>query len=199
MPEAAFDKLDVFTSAITADALEEANRIYKEIQLEREHALSSAENSALSEMFGYIKSEVSKIRGNAGRRVSEKMMDNKRRLNLRRKEMTDDVLREVTDKISKYTSGPSYTRQLTTILFRVMDIFQEDAVIYLREEDMHLEPLLRLINTPYNLEFKTGNFSLGGLMASCPLKKLEIDESFDTTLVDLKDSFAEMFGLELAD
>lgn len=199
MPESPYDKLDNFTSVITSDALDESGRIYDEIKRESEEALTAAEDEALNDMFRYVKAEVSKIRNDAGRRLSRKMMDNKRRLYLRRKEMTEDILGEVAGKIREYIRTPAYTRQMTSILFRVMDIFDADAVVYLRKDDMYLEPLLRKIDTPHTLEFQQGNFTLGGLQASCPSKKLRIDESFDTTLDNLHGSFAEMFGLELAD
>ncbi len=199
MPENPYDKLDSFTSVITSDALEESNKIYEEIRRESEQTLTAAEDDALGDMFRYIKTEVSKIRNEAGRRVSHKMMENKRRLYKRRDEMTSEVLGEVTDKIGEYIKTPAYTRQMTSILFRVVDTFDADTVVFLRKEDMYLEPLLAKIDTQHRLEFHQGNFTLGGLQASCPSKKLQIDESFDTTLEDLRGSFAEMFGLELAD
>lgn len=194
-----YDKLDYFISVITSDAMEESNKIYDAIKRESEEVLTAAEDDSLNDMFRYIKSEVAKIHNEAGRRVSRKTMENKRRLYLRREEMTGEVLNDVTEKIKEYIKTPAYTKQLTSILFRVMDEFGADAIVYLRPEDMHLAGLLEKIDTPHGMEFRAGSFLLGGLQASCPSKMLQIDESFDTTLDNLRGRFAEMFGLELAD
>ncbi len=199
MPENPYEKLENFTSVITADAVAESKQIYDEIRQESEQVLTAAEDEALGEMFRYIKTEVSTIRTEAGRRVSRVMMDNKRKLYTRRDAMTGQVIAEVTQTLRDFVATPGYADRLERLLTETLNEFKADTVVYLRKEDMGLADRLTKLAGVVKLEFRQGSFRLGGLKAVCPSKKLQIDECYDTTLDELHGRFAELFGLELAD
>lgn len=191
------EKIDRFTSSITADAMNESKRIYEEINKTRDQAVARAEDESLSDSFGFIKSEISKIRAEFGRKKSLQVMENKRALYLRREEMRKAVLDDVVEKLKGYCATEQYEKQLSGQLDRVLELFQADTVVELAVRDMRLAEKLGK-NRP-GLTFREGNFQLGGLRAYCSSKRLEVDESFDTTLQELGSRFAELMGLELSD
>lgn len=192
------DKLERFTAVITADAQAEAREIYAAIQQESDHALSTAEDEALNETFRYIKNEVSQIRSAAGQRVSKTVMDNKRALARRRREMSEETLDLVRQRLAEYVSTDAYKAQLGKLTEQIVQTFRDDMVIYLRAEDMPMASSIAPKRCPHSVTFREGDIRLGGLRAVCPGKHMQIDESFDTTLSELSERFAELFGLEMA-
>ncbi|MCL2030432.1 MAG: V-type ATP synthase subunit E family protein [Oscillospiraceae bacterium] len=192
------DKLERFTGAITADAAAEARQIYEAIRQESDHALSVAEDETLSETFRYIKSEAAQIRAAAGQRVSRTAMDNKRALALRRSEMSAEVLALVRERLAVYVCAEAYTEQLRGLAERAVRAFGADTDIYLRAEDMPLAEAIAPKRTPHTVTFREGAFRVGGLRAVCPARRMQIDESFDTTLEELSGRFAELFGPDMA-
>jgi len=199
MPENTYVKLEHFTSAITADALDESKKIYDEIKRESDKALSAADDVALDEMFRFVKNEATRIRTEAGRRISRKMMENKRLLALRRSEMSAECVESVRLRLADYVRTPAYREKLKTLVAGALDIFKDDAIFTLRETDMPLIPEITPDNCPYKLEFRAGHFELGGLLASCHNRRLQIDETFDTTLAEIGNRFAELAGLEVGE
>ena len=197
MPLSAHERLENFTSVITADAISESMKIYDRIKRESEGILSAAENDCLEEMFRYIKTEAARIRNDAGRTVSRRMMDGKRALYERRAEMGASVIGEVTQRLRAYVETPDYRVQLRRLAEKAVETFAADTVIYLRAEDMPLAEELSGIQTEYALTFEQGGFTRGGLTAVCPSRRLQIDETFDTTLEEIRGHFAELLGLRV--
>jgi vacuolar-type H+-ATPase subunit E/Vma4 len=197
LPEQREHKLDRFTSVIRADALNESKKIYEDIRLESESMLTSAEDEALAESFRYIKNEVSRIRGESGRRISKKIMESKRALAKRRAEMGESVLGAVRERLAAFVKTDAYADLLRSLTLRAAQTFAAETVVYLRDEDMPLAGKLAPKNPPCGISFAKGDFILGGIIAACPQKRLQIDESFDTTLGELSERFSELFGPEM--
>ncbi|MDR0248194.1 MAG: hypothetical protein LBI44_00805 [Oscillospiraceae bacterium] len=198
MPENTYVKLENFTKAITGDAIDESRKIYEEIRLVSERALAAAEDEALGESFRFVKNEVAKIRTEAGRLVSRKLMENKRRLSLRRGEICAECVLRVRERIAAYVATDEYAERLRELAAKALQVFSCDAVFYLRKEDMRLADKILPPGCPHKAEFREGDFELGGLRAYCGDKAMQIDESFDTTLEELGEHFAELIGLEIA-
>ena len=196
--EATYAKLEHFTSLITSDAMNDARKMQESIKQEREQILTAAEDDALNDTFRYIKSQVQQIRTQSGRDISKRVMENKRALALRRSEMSAQTLDRVKVRLAQYVQAPEYKAQLRQLIARALEAFHADATIYLRAEDMPLAEELSDAS-PFHVEFQEGEFQLGGIRAACTDRHMQIDESFDTTLEELSDHFAELFGLKMAD
>ena len=189
-------KLNNFTAVITADALEKANCIYAGIEQESEAYMATAENEVLNDMYRYIKNETAKIRAAAGIRVSRNAMDNKRKLYARRNEMTDIVFEALIKKLNLFMESPKYIEKLIASIKLALDTFSADIVVFLRPDDMRLVPELEKIETPYNVEFRKGNFfTIGGLQVNCVGKDLRMDASYDSALAQLRENFEENFEI----
>ena len=194
-------KLDRFTAKILAEAAAESRRAMDEVQHRREQRIQEAEDEVLKEAYTYIHDEVSRIQAEAGRGVSRHMLDNKRTLSLRRKEMAQEVFALVRAKITAFTRTPAYGERMAALLAEAVEKLAgaKEVLVTLREEDMPLRQSLAAAAPQVRLTFQTGDFRLGGLIAEAPDLGLRVDTSFDSAAGDLSGRFAELFGLSLSD
>ena len=194
-------KLDRFTAKILAEAAAESRRAMEEVQRRREQRIQEAEDEVLKEAYDYIHTEVSRIQAEAGRGVSRHMLDNKRTLSLRRKEMAQEVFALVRAKIAAFTRTDAYTRRMAALMTEAAGYLAgaKEVLVTLREEDMGLRQLLTDSVPLMHLTFQTGDFRMGGLVAESPDLGLRVDASFDSAAQELSGHFAELFGLSLSD
>ncbi len=194
-------KLDRFTAKILAEAAAESRRAMEEVQRRREQRIQEAEDEVLKEAYDYIHTEVSRIQAEAGRGVSRHMLDNKRTLSLRRKEMAQEVFALVRAKIAAFTRTDAYTRRMAALMTEAAGYLAgaKEVLVTLREEDMGLRQLLTDSVPLMHLTFQPGDFRMGGLVAESPDLGLRVDASFDSAAEELSGHFAELFGLSLSD
>lgn len=194
-------KLDHFTDAIMAEAKAEKSRTIRQMTRRREKALNAAEDQILRESYNYIHAEVSRIKAEAGRQVSGRMLDNKRAVYLRREQISKEVFAAVREKIAAYTASRAYGGRLRELLVEAMGRLDgaEDVRVYLRPADMIYTADLADVAEHVHLSFLEGEFQLGGLVVESPSLGLRCDSSFDSIAETLEGHFAELFGLSLAD
>ena len=194
-------KLDRFTAKILAEAAAESRRAMEEVQRRREQRIQEAEDEVLKEAYDYIHTEVSRIQAEAGRGVSRHMLDNKRTLSLRRKEMAQEVFALVRAKIAAFTRTDAYIRRMAALMTEAAGYLAgaKEVLVTLREEDMGLRQLLTDAVPLMHLTFQPGDFRMGGLVAESPDLGLRVDASFDSAAEELSGHFAELFGLSLSD
>ena len=194
-------KLGRFTAKILAEAAAESRRAMEEVQRRREQRIQEAEDEVLKEAYDYIHTEVSRIQAEAGRGVSRHMLDNKRTLSLRRKEMAQEVFALVRAKIAAFTRTDAYTRRMAALMTEAAGYLDgaKEVLVTLREEDMGLRQLLTDAVPLMHLTFQPGDFRMGGLVAESPDLGLRVDASFDSAAEELSGHFAELFGLSLSD
>jgi len=184
------EKLKRFTEAITSDAAADSQAILEEVRRQQETSLQNATDDSLGQVYRHIKNEAARIRTECGRRVSLKQMENKRTLYARRAELSQEVLREVLEKLAAYVLEPAYAEQLSKTAQEAVDIFGgAPTVISLRHEDMALVPRLRQSVRGLNVSFAEGTFTLGGLTAECPAKHRQINRTLDANFDDWKERF----------
>lgn len=194
-------KLDRFTAKILAEAAAESRRAMEEVQRRREQRIQEAEDEVLKEAYDYIHTEVSRIQAEAGRGVSRHMLDNKRTLSLRRKEMAQEVFALVRAKIAAFTRTDAYIRRMAALMTEAAGYLAgaKEVLVTLREEDMGLRQILTDAVPLMHLTFQPGDFRMGGLVAESPDLGLRVDASFDSAAEELSGHFAELFGLSLSD
>lgn len=194
------EKLLHFTQAFMDEARAETSRLEAEIKAAREAAVTKAEDQVLQEAYQYMKTEVARIRTEAGRNISRRVQENKRRLSLRREEMAREVFSLVRDRLAAYVETPAYQD-------RLLSLFQEGVArlgrparltVLLRPQDMGAAARLRQAAEGIELTAAEGDFLLGGLVLEAPDKALRLDATFDTAMEDLNGHFAEQFGLSLS-
>ncbi|WP_130869145.1 V-type ATP synthase subunit E [Intestinimonas massiliensis (ex Afouda et al. 2020)] len=195
------EKLDRFTAKILAEASEETRRAMDQAEHQRDNALRKAEDQVLREAYRYIHGEVARIKAEAGRSVSRRMLENQRALSLRREEMAKETFALVRARIAAFTRTEAYGKRLEELLTDALGRLPgaEDVQICLREEDKGWIPALTRAAGGRKLDFRSGEFRMGGLVALSPSLGLRVDSSFDSAAQELSGHFAELFGLSLSD
>jgi vacuolar-type H+-ATPase subunit E/Vma4 len=195
------DKLLHFTQVLMDEANAETHAVEEEIEAARKQARTRAEDQVLQESYQYIHSEVLRLRTNSGRTISRQMQDNKRKLYLRREEMSREVMDQVRAKLANYVKTPAYRNKLRDLLkdaaAQLGDITR--LTLYLRLEDRAYASFLEKSCESLEITVKEGSFAVGGLIVESDERALRVDATFDTALEELNGHFAELFGLSLAD
>ena len=195
------EKLLHFTDAVMKNAVRESDELRKQLEETRTQALERARDAAKVAARAYYDKEAARIRAEAGREISKHLMESKREIYLRRKEIGQEVFDKVRERIAQYTASPEYPEHLKELLLSALKQLPgaTRVSLRLRQEDLPLGPELAKAAAPVEVEYEEGSFSLGGLAIRCPELGLRVDCSFDNRLEELSSHFAESFGLSLSD
>ncbi len=186
------EKLEKFTAMITSDAQADSQRILDEITRVSEASMAAAEEKSLAYAYQYIKSTVARIRLDASRTISRKVMENKRAIYALKLKLWQRVLDEAKQRIQNFTQTPAYAERLVALMNEALSSYEGSATeIYLRPQDMGLVPVLRKAAQDQPVTFVEGAFRMGGLMALCPEKKRQIDSTYDLRFEESKVHFYE--------
>jgi vacuolar-type H+-ATPase subunit E/Vma4 len=194
-------KLEHFTATILNEAAAESEQAQTDFQARREQALTEARKAARLEARAYVRSELGRIRADAGHQVSYRMQESKRTLFQRRNQIAGEVFDAVRRKIAAYTATPEYGRRLEDLLRQALGALAEAETVqvYLRPADRGFIPLLQEAAPEVHMTFLDGAFTLGGLIVEAPACGLRVDSSFDSRMDELNGHFAELFGISLSD
>ncbi len=195
------EKLLHFTDAVMKNAVRESDELRKQLEETRTQALERVRDEAKEAARAYYDKEAARIRAEAGREISKHLMESKREIYLRRKEIGQEVFDKVRERIAQYTASPEYPEHLKELLLSALKQLPgaTRVSLRLRQEDLPLGPELAKAAAPVKVEYEEGSFSLGGLAIRCPELGLRVDCSFDNRLEELSSHFAESFGLSLSD
>ena len=195
------EKLLHFTDAVMKNAARESEALRRQMADTRTQVLEKAREEAREAARSYYDREAARIRAEAGREVSRHLMEAKRKLYLRRKEIGQEVFDQVRQRIAQYTASPEYPKHLEALLAAAMKQLPgaKRVSLRLRREDLPLASRLAGTIAPVEVDCEEGSFSLGGLALRCPELGLRVDCSFDNQLEELSSHFAEAFGLSVSD
>lgn len=195
------EKLLHFTDAVMKNAAWESDELRRQLADTRTKTLEKAREEAQEAARTYYDREAARIRAQAGREVSMHLMEGKRKIYLRRKEIGQEVFEKVRQRIAQYTASPEYPKHLEALLAAAMKQLPgaRRVSLRLRKEDLPLADRLAKTIAPVKVEYEEGSFSLGGLALRCPELGLRVDCSFDNQLEELASHFAESFGLSVSD
>ena len=194
-------KLEEYTDAIIADAMEDSRQIVLELREKQEKIIKKADMDIAAEALKYQKARIAEIKTKESLRINAKMIENKQTILQYREDCATETFKEVEAEIVKFVSSEKYLPHLTTLLKRAIEVlgFGVLAVVYLRPEDMHFSDELQESVTGVNLAFREGDFYLGGMRVVCPTKGQRIDMSFDTALSDMLGHFTEITGINMGE
>lgn len=195
------EKLLHFTDAVMKNAARESDELRRQLADTRTKTLEKAREEAQEAARTYYDREAARIRAQAGREVSMHLMEGKRKIYLRRKEIGQEVFEKVRQRIAQHTASPEYPKHLEALLAAAMKQLPgaRRVSLRLRKEDLPLADRLAKTIAPVKVEYEEGSFSLGGLALRCPELGLRVDCSFDNQLEELASHFAESFGLSVSD
>ncbi|HIT01849.1 MAG TPA: hypothetical protein IAC21_03395 [Candidatus Enterenecus merdae] len=195
------EKLLHFTDAVTRGAARQRDTLRAQMAETRAKTLEQVREEAQEAARSHYDREAARIRAEAGREVSQHLMEGKRKIYLRRKQIGQEVFDQVRARIAQYTASPEYPKHLEELLAAAMRQLPgaKRVSLRLRREDLPLLERLAQSIAPVEVDCQEGSFSLGGLALRCPELGLRVDCSFDNRLEELVSHFAESFGLSVSD
>ena len=194
-------KLEEFTGAIIADAIEDSKKIVLELREKQEKLIKKADVELAAEAMRYQNVKIAEIKTKENLRVNARMTGNKFTLLKYREDNADEAFEEIRAKISEFTNSEEYLPHLKTMLKKAIDFlgYGYSMEVILRPEDMHLGDELISSVMGVSIAVSEGTFSLGGLRVVCHSKGQRVDMSFDTALNDLVGHFSELADLKMCD
>ena len=141
MPEQT-EKLLHFTEEVLRNATQQSEQMKHELDEARAAALAEAKIEAKDAARVYYDREAARIRAESGQEVSRHLMESKRQIYLRRKEITQEVFQKVCERIAAFTASPDYYQHMEQMLRCAMEQLPgaKSVVVQLRAEDMAFAP-----------------------------------------------------------
>lgn len=192
-------KLDDFTNAFLIEASRRASDIVKGVNASREQIQKETEAALKIEVEEYKKNELAKIQSREGSRVSAQMLENKRTLLNYREQCGREIIGSVIERIKEFEQSDKYPEHLIFLFEEAQKELKRGVsiTVLLRKEDMQYAERIRQAAQSISITFKEGKFTLGGLVILCPSANLRIDQTFDSSLENMRAHFAELSGIDL--
>ncbi|WP_458862712.1 V-type ATP synthase subunit E [Acidaminobacterium chupaoyuni] len=195
------DKLEHFRSVILNDADAQSKEILRQIEEEIRRRVDVASKKLKEENERYIREEAARIKAEAGRKVSQKMMEDKRDLFIRRGEVARKIANDVIGRLKRWVETPEYGEYLHLAVkncFKQLPEGEDAVIISCRPQDLAKveEILARGHKRPYTVAQKE-SIRLGGIRLECPSKKVAVDHTLDSAFEETKGHIAEYIGLRL--
>lgn len=183
-----------FLDMITADARELCEDIKKDTGRFVEKQINDAEKQALEESYNLIKSEVIRIRADAGAVLTKKRIEAAKQLLINRNIIKDNVFNKVREKLNDFTASDSYQDFLKKSLDNCCQkIGGNKFTVSIRECD---KQYIRTLSSVSELEFKVDStIKLGGIKVTDADGKLTADDTLDTRLENQYEWFYKNSGL----
>jgi len=128
--------------------------------------------------------------------MNKLLTENAKELMIRRQELFQSVFIEVKKKLLSFIHTDDYKKLLSSKIHKINPLFEQDEIIfYVKMDDSIIEEVLKHeYKGKYSIE-KSPSIELGGFLAGCIKKGIELDETLDTILESKKQWFYEKSNL----
>lgn len=182
------EKLEHFYKVTTEEATRQSEEIVEEYKnsLEKifiEHILEEEKKAK-----EYVESERKNLNLEKNRIKSQLLLENKRKLQEKSKELADSLFNDVELKIKEFMKTDKYVDVLEKQIIKVKEFAKDrDVIIYLNISDSKYKDILEEKQN-VKLEISDRDF-LGGIRAVIKSQHILIDNSFLTKLDEIKSEF----------
>ena len=192
------ERLSMIEEAILAQARAESQEIIARADQNRRSELDKNETIVLEEMYDRIQEEISEIREDSIRAVSDAQFKARQELLLRREQLASSVFSAVAGRLSAFASSEDYQSFFEACLSRAAKECPIDGSVFLvREQDLKLEEAIRRIYPKPCQVQADPSIRLGGFKLINQGAGLCMDETLDSRLSDQKSWFYEHSGLSI--
>ena len=128
--------------------------------------------------------------------MNKLLTENAKELMIRRQELFQSVFIEVKKKLLSFIHTEDYKKLLSSKIHKINPLFEQDEIIfYVKTDDSSIEEVIKSeYKGKYSIE-KSSSIELGGFLAGCIKKGIELDETLDTILESKKQWFYEKSNL----
>ena len=168
-----------------------------ETQIEdiRSNAIKDIEAEAQQEAGMVEEQELRELNSEFAVRMSQLHEATDRRLMQKRNELTAEIFNACEAQVTAFADSKDYPEYLRKQAAKLGGHPHTDACLYVREEDMRHEQLIReAFAQPCRVE-KDSAIRCGGIRLECAEEGIVIDDTFDNALAEEKDRFFSNSGL----
>lgn len=182
------EKLNIFYSSAIDVANKQSSNIMREFTQSMNKLQEEFKENKKEEIESRYEIELSKMKRDVNRHVSEEIMEQKRQLNLYQQAKKQALFETVEAMLQEYQRTPEYDKYLIAKIRMAKEFArQEEIEIYLNPSDAEKKGYLEQ-ETGCSLAISQENF-IGGIRAVVREKNILIDESFQTKLNQEKDAY----------
>lgn len=172
------------------------NQLRKEIEELKAKELKKIDDELRESIYHGLEIELKELKTDHSYEMNKVMTENARLLMNRRQELLLSVFEEVKEKLAKYMKTDDYVKNMTKKIEKTQNLFSKDEVIFsIKKTDQLLEKTIKSVFTgAFTIEYSE-NIQIGGFLAACKKKGIEIDDTLDYLLEDKKQWFYEKSNL----
>ncbi len=194
------ETLQVFLNSIEAQSWAEVNALAGSVAADHEEKTAQVRAQAERAAEGRRQAELSGIAQTERLTTDARSAENRRELLRVREACSEEAAAALRERIGEFTASDAYSAHLVFLLEKGLAVLGTGAghvTAYLRREDMSFADGLRKKARGSGLSVAEGDFSLGGIILESADLGRRADMSFDTGFEAARDSFGEIFGLEI--
>lgn len=188
-------KYSKFVAAITREANETREALEKQTQAYKDQKIKKARRAAQNAYNAQIERQSAMIHEDFGRTLSQKELEVRKKLFLKRDEIKTSVFNQAKQQLSAFTETADYPSFLIRCMQTILSEFPDaqSAVVFLRTCDLqYSDTISRAVQVPCTFT-ADDTIQLGGLKVR--LGDIIADDTLDTRLASQSQWFEEHSGL----
>lgn len=187
------NNLREFIEAVNAEVNNKIEVIGREAEEKRKELLENAENEALNEAYDRIRACVTDEKFKSRMTVSKAEQEARISLLKHREELVGKIFSTVDEKLRNFTDSDGYVSFLESLLKG--EDTGKNAVVYVREEDMKFESVLRR-TAGSECRFEADrSIVYGGLSVFDSVSSVLVNKTIDNMLDEQKRDFGSNYSL----
>ena len=193
------ETLNCFLENIRAAAEKDCRALAEEAALQQQEELARIRREVAAGGEDIRRAGIAKAQTAGQQRLAARETENRRKLLAHRQTRAEQTMKLVLEKIRRYTAQPEYPERLVALTEKALEALgrPEEAVLYLRREDMAHGGYIGRRIQGVELSVEEGDMMLGGVQLACPGTGRRADMSFDAALREGERRFGEISGLGL--
>lgn len=182
------EKLNIFQKSALEVANKQSSQIMREFTVSMEKIQDEFKKNKKEEFRSRYQIAEEKIKRDENRKISEAIMDQRRRLSLYQQEKKEKLFQVVRDMLKEYRRTEEYDEYLISKICKAKEFArQEEIIIFLGCKDVEKKEYLEQ-KTGCVLTMSDKDFG-GGIRAEVRARNILIDESFETKLNQEQDAY----------
>jgi vacuolar-type H+-ATPase subunit E/Vma4 len=194
------EKLRSFTDMALREAHRKKKEMVEKIKQEISHKKKDMEIHLLEDAYRSIQTGTRQSRKELNEEVSKALVNGKRKMFDKRKQIIEDVFRNVIERVDNYKKTGEYRESITKELKEAMELLNEEA--FELQMDKSEKELFEKLTSDMDEDIKIVESKEklnGGFVIYGKSKKKRVDCSYATRLVLAREEFLEMCRIPIED
>ncbi len=195
------EKLNNFSSIVIEDANEMRDELLNEVEEKYNAAVEQKENEFLQTAYESIQKAINDTHKSANEKILHAQMDSKKKLLLRREEIINDVIGEVTKQVTAFIDTPEYEEWLKKrVAAAIFELGKGAKTVFISSNDFVYKTALERVCEGDNVSIEgvSERDFIGGIKVFNKDRKISVDYSFKEMIEEAKKKFLQSSGLTIS-